>query len=219
MTDVVITVRGEHQQSVGAELAVARVAVRLDGADRSEVVTRASSIAHDLQEELKAAENAGTISKWNSERVSIWADRPWNNEGKQLDLVHHASVSTTSEWTDFSALSEWISAVSEREGVTVDGISWQLTKETASSAEREVAQRAIQVAVDRATAYAQALGLANVTATQVADVGLLGTNEVAMKAMPMMSRGHADMAGGASFELEPNEIEVSATVEARFAAN
>lgn len=218
MADVTITVRGEHDTTVAAELGVARVAVRLDGADRTDVVSRTQQLAATLQSELKAAQDAGSVSKWHSERLSVWADRPWNNEGKQLDLVHHASVTTTSEWTDFAALSEWISQVSEREGVSVDGISWSLTRDTARTTESLVAQQAIQVAVDRATAYAQALGLSNVQAAQIADAGLLSAPESAphMKADMMMARAGG---GAPSFELEPNEIAVSATVEARFIAN
>lgn len=219
MTDVVITVRGEHQALVAAELGVARVSVRLDGPERAGVVARAQEIAADLQQELAAAETEGAITKWNSERVSVWADRPWNDKGKQLPLVHHASVQLVAEFKDFSALSEWISRASEREGVAVDAITWTLTKQTERATENAVAQGAVQVAIDRATAYASALGLANVQAVQIADVGML-SHEAAMKAPMMMQRGAAaDMAGAPNFQLEPDEIEVSATVEARFHAN
>ncbi len=220
MTDVVITVRGENQVLVAAEIGVAQVAVRFDGATRAEVVEQAQRLAAEIQQELIAAETSGAITKWSSERLSVWADRPWNDKGEQLPLVHHASIQSVSEWKDFSALSEWISRASEREGVAVDGVNWKLTRETERATENAVAQGAIQVAIDRASAYATALGLANVQAQQIADVGML-SNQSNMKAPMMMARGaSADRLGGApSFALEPEEIEVSATVEARFVAN
>lgn len=218
MTDVVITVRGEHSRQVPAELGVAQVSVRVDGPDRSEVLYQAQALASALQTELRAAEAMSSLSQWNSQRLSVWADRPWNNEGKQLDLVHHASVSTTSQWTDFSALSEWVSRVSEREGVAIDDISWRLTTETANKAEGEVAQSAIKVAVTRATSYATALGLSEVKATQIADAGMLASESQPSPRMHMADMAMKGRAGGASFELEPDEITVSATVEARFIA-
>ncbi|MGF3054099.1 SIMPL domain-containing protein [Microbacterium sp. YY-03] len=221
MTDVVINVRGEHHMMVAAELGVARVAVRFDGPTRAEVVEKAQRLGAEIQDELRAAEASGAITKWSNERLSVWADRPWNDKGKQLPLVHHASVQLVSEWKDFSALSEWISRASERDGVTIGGIGWGLTKEVESATEKTVAQGAVQVAIDRATAYAEALGLKNVQAQQIADVGMM-SREMMMKgpAPVMMASARGAMADSApAFELEPEEIEVSATVEARFIAN
>lgn len=220
MSDVVITVRGSHDTRVNAELGIATVSVRLDGAQRARVLADAAALAQTLKDELTAAEAAGTVARWSSDRVSVWSDRPWNQDGKQLPLVHHASVGTRSEFTDFAALSEWISTVSEREGVTVDAVSWELTPETAKATEAEVAQGAVAVAVERATAYATALGLQTVRAVEIADAGLLRTTETAApEAKMMFARSAMADAGGSGLELEPRPITVSATVEARFAAS
>lgn len=222
MTDVVINVRGEHRMLVAAELGVAQVAVRFDGPSRAEVVENAQQLGAVIQDELRAAAASGAITKWNSERVSVWADRPWNDKGKQLPLVHHASIQLVSEWQDFSALSEWVSRASERDGVAIAGIGWKLTSDVERDTEKAVAQGAVQVAIDRATAYAEALGLATVQAQQIADVGMM-SREMMMKApAPMMmasARGAMADSATPSFTLEPEEIEVSATVEARFVAS
>lgn len=222
MTDVVINVRGEHRMLVAAELGVAQVAVRFDGPSRAEVVENAQQLGAVIQDELRAAAASGAITKWNSERVSVWADRPWNDKGKQLPLVHHASIQLVSEWQDFSALSEWVSRASERDGVAIAGIGWKLTADVERDTEKAVAQGAVQVAIDRATAYAEALGLATVQAQQIADVGMM-SREMMMKApAPMMmasARGAMADSATPSFTLEPEEIEVSATVEARFVAS
>lgn len=219
MSDVIITVRGEHHTEVAAEIAVANVAVRLDGDDRSDVFARASALADALREELRQYESAGAVERFSSERVSIWADRPWSQTGEQLPLVHHASVGTRAEFRDFGALSEWVSAVSAREGLAVDGIEWRLTDSTERATGAAVAEGAVQVAVDRASAYAKALGLGAVTPLEIADVGLLSAQPTTEAAAPKMMRAMAsDAAGGSGIEFEPRTIVVSSAVEARFVA-
>ena len=103
----------------------------------------------------------------------MWANRPWNSEGKQLALVHYASVEFTATFTDFASLSWWVTDVAEREGVQVDGITWRLTPATAKATEADVAAQAVKVAVERATAYAGAIGLTSITPLEIADLGLL----------------------------------------------
>ena len=159
MSEVTITVRGEHETRVAPEEAVAHLSVRAEGPERGAVVERIAALAAPLRDDLESRKAAGTISEWSSQRVSVWANRPWNNEGKQLALVHYASVEITATFTDFAALSWWVSDVAERDGVQVDSVTWRLTPATAKSTEAEVAAQAVKVAVDRATAYAGAIGL------------------------------------------------------------
>jgi len=221
MSEVIITVRGEHENRIPAEVSVARVSVRLDGPKREPVLADASTLSEQLREELQALQGTGAVTQWSSDRVSIWSDRPWSQDGKRLALVHHAAVGARAEFTDFAALSEWVTRVSEREGITVDGVSWELTPETAKATERDVASEAVQVAVDRATAYAAAIGLTGVTAVEIADVGLLSkpTPESGQGSPKMMRAMMAsDMGGGPALEFEPQPIVVSAAVEARFVA-
>ena len=224
MSEVTITVRGEHETRVAPEEAVAHISVRAEGPERGGVVERIAALAAPLREDLETRKAAGTIADWSSQRVSVWAGRPWNNEGKQLALVHYASVEITATFPDFAALSWWVSDVAERDGVQVDSVTWRLTPATAKSTEAEVAARAVRVAVDRATAYAGAIGLATLTPLEIADLGLLthgseqagGAPKMMMRAMPMAAMDSG--AGGPAVELQPEDIVVTAAVEARFAA-
>lgn len=217
---VIVTVRGEHETTVRAELAVATVSVRLDGPDRADVLARATALADQLAGELAAAQSAGGAARWSSDRIAVWSDRPWSQDGAVLPLVHHASATTRSEFTDFAALADWLSAMSEREGVAVDDVSWQLTDATARATEQAVAQAAVGVAVARARAYAEALGLGEVVPLEVADTGLLTAGADAAPRMEAMAMKSFDRAGGGApgFVLEPRELRVSSTVEARFSA-
>ena len=222
MSEVTITVRGEHETRVLPEEAVAHLSVRAEGPERGAVVERIAALAAPLRDDLATRKDAGGLSDWSSQRVSVWANRPWNNEGKQLALVHYASVEITATFTDFAALSWWISDVAERDGVQVDNVTWRLTPATAKSMEADVAAQAVKVAVDRATAYASAIGLASLTPLEIADLGLLTDASPgpapAPKMMRAMAMGAMDSGGTPAVELQPEDIVVTAAVEARFSA-
>ncbi|WP_458041336.1 MULTISPECIES: SIMPL domain-containing protein [Bacteria] len=215
MSDVIITVRGEHETRIAPEEGVVHLSVRCDGSERGPVVERIAAIAAPLREELAARQASGEVSEWSSQRASVWAERPWNNEGKQLPLVHHASVEVVATFTDFAALSWWVSAVAERDGVQVGGVTWQLTSATRRTVEAEVAAHAVQTAVSRASAYANAIGHASVTPLEIADIGLLGHPEA--DPGPRMMRAMASDASP-TLDFQPQGITVTAGVEARFAA-
>ncbi len=214
MSQVTITVRGESERRVRAEEAAVRVTVATDGPARGPVVERAQERAASVQDGLVAHLRSGEVSEWSSARVSVWSDRPWNSEGVQLPLVHHASVELSATFTDAGALSWWLGEVAESDDVQVTAVDWRLARETRVSVERKVAASAVQVAVERAAAYAEALGLASVTAVEIADAGLLESRPDA--AAPRMMFAKAD--SSPSFSLQPPELVVSATVEGRFVA-
>lgn len=215
MSDVIITVRGEHETRIAPEEGVVHLSVRCDGPERSPVVERIAVLTAPLREELAARQASGEVTEWSSQNASVWAERPWNNEGIQLPLVHHASVEIVATFTDFAALSWWATAVAEREGVQVSGVTWQLTPSTRRTAEAEVAAHAVQAAVARASAYAAAIDHASVTPLEIADIGLLGRPEA--EPGPRMMRAMAtDASPGLDFQPQP--ITVTAGVEARFVA-
>ena len=215
MSDVIITVRGEHETRVRPEQGVVHVSVVCDGPERAPVVERIGALAAPLREELAARQAAGEVAEWSSQRANVWSDRPWNNEGVQLPLVHHASVEVVATFTDFAALSFWVSAVAERDGVQIGGVTWQLTSSTRRSVEAEVAAQAVQAAVSRASAYANAIGHAAVTPLEIADIGLLGRPEP--DPGPRMMRAMA-ADSSPTLDFQPHDITVTAGVEARFAA-
>lgn len=224
MSEVIITVRGEHETRIAPEEGVARISVRAEGRDRGKVVEQINALAAPVRDDLAARKDAGSLVDWSSQRVSLWANRPWNNEGKQLALVHYASVGLTATFTDFAALSWWLSEVAVGDGVQVDGVEWRLTPATAKATDADVAAQAVRVAVDRATAYAAAIGVSSVTPIEIADLGLLSRPEPSPAPMPrggrMMAMAAMDSGtGGApAIEFQPEDIVVTAAVEARFAA-
>ena len=215
MNDVIITVRGDHETKCAPEEGVVHLTARCDGPERGPVLERIAAVAAPIRDELAAHQASGQVSEWSGQRTNVWAERPWNTEGKQLPLVHHASIEIVATFTDFAALSWWVSAVAEREGVQISGVTWRLTWASRRTVEAEVAAHAVQTAVSRATAYANALGRASVTPLEIADVGLLVRPEA--DPAPRMMRTMAPDASP-TLDFQPQDVRVAAGVEARFAA-
>ncbi|MFE7845194.1 SIMPL domain-containing protein [Microbacterium sp. NPDC057407] len=222
MSDVVITVRGEHELRLAPERAVAHLTVRAEGPERGAVVERMAAYSEPVRDDLASRTSAGTVVEWSSQRVSVWSERPWSPDGKRLAPVHYGSVDFTATFSDFAALSWWAGEVAERDGVQLGWIEWQLTPETRAASERDAATSAVRVAVARAESYAAAIGLSSVTPSQIADLGLLARpDSPAPQAERMlMSKASfaADSGGGPSVQLQPEDIVITAAVEARFIA-
>lgn len=219
MSEVIITVRGESRSDVPPERAVAHVRASVDGPQRGAVVEQIAALAQPVRTELANRKAAGSIEDWSSGRVSVFADRPWNNEGRQLDLVHHASVELTATFADVLALSDWLNAIAATEGLQVGAVDWQLRPETRARIEREVATDAVAVAVERATAYAAAIGLTTVTPLQIADLGLLDGRTSEPAEPRMFARAAMQMDAAPVVEFQPDDIVITAAVEARFSAH
>ncbi|CAN7313938.1 SIMPL domain-containing protein [Microbacterium sp. LjRoot45] len=221
MSEVIITVRGENESRVAPERAVAHVSAAADGPHRGAVVERISALATPVRDDLARGKDAGTVADWSSQRVSVWSDRPWNSDGKQLDLVHHASLEITATFTDFTVLSDWLNDVAARDGLQVGAVEWLLSPETRARVERDVATAAVSVAVERAGAYAAALGLRTVAPLEIADLGLLTGGAESSPAPRMYAKAAMamDAAGGPAVDFQPDDIVVSAAVEARFRAS
>ncbi|MBD8024360.1 SIMPL domain-containing protein [Microbacterium gallinarum] len=224
MSDVVITVRGEHEARIAPERAVAHLTIRAEGAERGAVVERMAAFSEPVREDLASRTSAGTVVEWTSQRVSVWSERPWSPDGRRLAPVHYATVDFSATFTDFAVLSFWAGEVVEREGVQLGWIEWQLTPETRAAMERDVASGAVGVAVARANAYAGAIGLSTVTPLEIADLGLLTRNDspaAPRQERMLMAKASfaADGAGAApTVQLQPEDIVITAAVEARFGA-
>lgn len=220
MSEVTITVRGENEARVAPERATIRVTVRADGSQRTTVVDRVLRLAEPVRASITERADAGTVDEWTSKRLSVRAERPWNNDGKRLAPVYYANVDFTATFLEASELSQWVSDISAWEGVEIGWVDWHLTPESRARVEREVAASAVGVAVTRARAYAGALGLENVEAREIADMGLISKAPAMPIPQAVAMRGAAFAADSAApaMEYEPEDIVISATVEGRFIA-
>ena len=219
MSEPTISAQGHHTAWYTAERATVTVSISFDGPHRNPVFASATEALDAVRETVTPLYDAqrGPITHWSADTVRVWSERPWNTEGKQLDPVHHAALDLTAKFKDFEALATWIEQVVVIDGVNVSGIAWSLTEASHTSATTEVRSRAVKDAVAKASVYAQSIGLGSVTATAIADPGMLGDGPSGPPmAMDRMMAKFSD--GGSSLELKPEQIEVSASVDARFVA-
>lgn len=220
MPETVITVQGSHTARVAAERAEVSLSVDADGPDRDAVVAAVSSAAAAVRATIEPLAESGAIALWSSDSIRVWSQRPWSQDGAQLDPVQHATIDVSATFASFDEIARWIEQVIALDHVTVHGIHWSLTEATLADATAQVRGGAVEDAVAKATAYARSLGLGPVTATAIADPGMLGTSaaptsESEARFMKMDGAGGS----GEPLALKPEHIHVSAAVHARFVSS
>jgi hypothetical protein len=214
-----ITVRGSFAAFERPERGTVHATIAYEGPAMEPVYGR---VARDLEavkasiDPLDDKEN-GPVTWWSADQLRTWSNRPWNKDGKQLPLVHHASVDLEVKFLDFSALSRWVGEhVANTEGFRVARVEWALTVKRRVALEKDVRARAVLDAVTRAQQYADALGLGQIRPVAIADAGMLATRP---ESGPHAAFMRAAAIGGApDVELAPEPIEVSVEVDARFVA-
>lgn len=125
-----ITVRGSHAAYRRPERATVHVQVALEGPTAKAVHEGVARGAQALAEDLRSLHDPerGPVTWWASDQLQTWARRPWHDNGKQLPVVHHARVDLQAKFSDFEALSRWVTQSLGISGVTVQEIVWTLTE-------------------------------------------------------------------------------------------
>lgn len=210
-----ITVRGSAEASHPAERATVSMAAAIEGSDKSKVFADAVAVQDPLTTQLKELVDRGAVTTWSSGQVRVFSHRPWDHDGKRLEMVHVARVEATAEFVDFERLSGFLDFWSGKEGVEIVGVSWDVTVKNRRSYESEVRKAAVDDAVAKAQVYANAVRRGKVVALQLSDPGMLSSQEASPMAKMM---AHADLESGPSLALAPSLIVIRVEVDARFAA-
>lgn len=219
MADVQITVRGTSDSKHPPELATVHLGVAVEGPTRDGVFAAVSATASTLAGQIGPLYDPGTgpVTQWASEQVRTWSHRPWNDSGRQLPHVHHAGVDFRVTFADFDALSRWIAGVLALNGVSVSHIAWSLTEPRAAELTERSRSAAVLDAVGKARSYARSLGLGEVRPVAIADSGMLADgHQEPIGAMRAAALSQPD--GQAVLDFTPQDIVISAAVDARFVA-
>ena len=222
MIETIITVRGRFSSSYPPERATVQVSVGFEGSEREPVFSETVAVSSRVRSLIsgRLSPTDGPITWWSSDSIQVWSSKPWNQDGAQLPPVFHSRVGFSVKFSDFAVMAEWIEQVAVIEGLTIGAISWALTEARKTAVIAEVRSRAVEDAIAKASMYAQSIGLGSVHAVALADPGMLGdrvgaSDDGASPQMsPMMVTGVAP-----ELSLTPEDIEVDATVDARFVAN
>jgi uncharacterized protein YggE len=217
-----ITVRGHHRSLHAPERGTVRVAVSVDGADANAVfesVTRSAEAVTRLLDTRHDADR-GPVTSWSSDQVRTWSQRPWNDQGAQLPLVHHARVDFEAEFVDPAALGAWVDDAVLVPGLSIVGTTWTLTEPTRSRLEAVARRAAVLDGRDRAQQYADALSLGPVTVEAIADLGMLPAERTPGRYVDVepMARGLSVDEDRGAVELDPRDIEIEVWVDAVFRA-
>lgn len=213
-----ITVRGSFSAFQPPERGTVHATISYEGPQMQPVYER---VARDLEtvRDSVAGLLDGPVTWWSAGQLRTSSTRPWNSDGKQLPLVHRASVTVDVKFRDFLELSRWVGQhIAGAEGFRVSSVEWALTEVRRDELRREARRRAVLDAADRAQQYSDALGLGAVRPVAIADAGMLGAHlrPDTGGGAPFARAAALRAGGGAEVEFVPEDIEVSAAVDARF---
>jgi hypothetical protein len=221
MSETIITVEGGFDHHHPAERGTVMVTADFQGPQRDAVVARTTQLQSRIAGEAQQLHSptGGPVTWWSSERLRAWSERPWNNEGKQLPLVHHASIDLEVKFSDLSRLAEWAEALASLDGVTIGGVRWALTEVTKTRLTTDSRHRAVLDAVEKATAYAHSLGLYSLQPIALADPGMLGDSSRPSAPAETMQMSRKAAAAEPGLDLKPEDITIGSRVHARFLAS
>jgi len=214
MTPVEISVRGSHTVRTAPEQATVYANLTADGPQPQPVFDAVATALVDVTASLESRLDAehGPVTTFVVEQARRSSHRPYNPDGKQLPLVHTAVVTISATFVDFDDLAAWVSWSAGVPGLGVHHIDWALTEATRLAVERGTRTEAVRDAKRRAQDYADALDLGRVSVRSISDPGVGGSP------MPkvMMARAMSDAGGQPEISLRPDDVEVTAQVEATF---
>jgi hypothetical protein len=211
-----IVVRGEAEGRYAAERAVVTLAAAFEDGLRHEVYDRAVGVQQVLATAVAELAEREVVTTWSSDRITISTYRPWLAEGKQAPPVHAARIGLSAEFVEFAELGAFIDHWAGREGVEISGVAWDVLEGSRRRYEADIRKAAVDDAVDKAQAYADAFGLGRVVPTRIADPGLLTPSGGG--SVPYAVKFEAASDGGGGVQLTPDQIVIRVAVDAGFTA-
>lgn len=216
-----VTVRGEAEQSYPAERAIVTLGANIEGPDKQRAFAEAVAIQEPLTAQIKELANRGAVTTWSSDQVRVYTYRPWVDGEQRGEPVHSARVGVTAEFTDFERLSGFVDHWSGRDGVEVSGISWDVLAGNRRGYESDIRKAAVENAVAKAQAYADAVRRGRVVAARLADPGMLNPSDDSGPApyARKVEMAAFDGGGGPELQLTPADIVIRVEVDAQFTAD
>ncbi|MGW0707673.1 SIMPL domain-containing protein [Streptomyces sp. NPDC002643] len=209
-----IAVRGEARLEVDPEIARIGITVLARGKDRRTALddlTRRNTTVLDL---IKTYGEA--VERVETGAFSLTPQLKEKSRGERIH-AYHGRVHIHAELTDFTAMGELTTRLADLDLTRVDGPWWSLRPN--SPAYKQVRQKAVKEAVQRAKEYAEALGTTLAALVELADIGAEAAPQPLRPAAPggiMRTMSAATEDTPAALDLEPQRQRVYATVNARF---
>nr|NLD40015.1 SIMPL domain-containing protein [Actinomycetales bacterium] len=228
-----ITVVGRASRKLEAELGELHVRVQFEEENRAAAVARAQEVAAGIQQfasmrapQIHDASPSGARPdpRWPRLVVDGLRTHSWNPTSQAGEVMRerwNASVMLHYR-AERQLLQVMIDHLGEADGVHIERLTWTLIDETRDTVRAEVLAEAVQDAAARGQVMADAGGGGAVEFVQLADPGLLGNpGQPAAADSPQMVLGRmmaSDSAFESSVSLEPDLLEITEQVHARFRA-
>lgn len=212
---------GAHSTTLAPERCTITIRVAFDSSAKSEPMRRLEAAVAEIEADVRelSASPSTPITQYTIDAPSARTWRPWNTDGEVQPPRHEAATDIRVEFRDFREMSQWVAACGERDGCTIREAKWDLNEDTRLSVEARTLTAAIQDARDRAQLIAEAAGFCRVEFLEIADPGLLDGARAIRGFEYAGSVGSALLADDAGVTIAPEDIEVAATVHARFRAS
>ncbi|MGB3953769.1 MAG: SIMPL domain-containing protein [Brooklawnia sp.] len=215
-----ITVVGHSSRNVEPEVGVLHVRVGFEGQDKQEVVQRTRAVAAAVTEFAEQHASAEDRVVVDALRTYSWA--PTSTAGEVMADRWNAGIDIHVRAHRIAILQEIVDDVGTLAGTTISGVDWKLSDGTRRKLRSEVIADAVQDAVGRAKTIAAASGAGPVVIVEVADPGLLSSAPGSTPPLPAQPQMRSAAAGAFGAEqavsLQPDTLEISETVHARFRA-
>jgi uncharacterized protein YggE len=210
MNDTTITVTGRAETELPPERANVSISVQLDGAEPEPQLRGAAELSKQLADGLRESHHPadGPVTSWSSDQLRTWSERPWNADGVQLPLVHHAAIGIRAEFSDFGALSAWLTTTAALPGVSIGHLEWTLLDETRARVMAELRSLAVEDAFAKARNYAAAIGRAEVVPESLTEED---------DGQPIRMSKVQYLGGGPEVEFTPTPVQILVRVVVRFA--
>ena len=219
-----ITVSGTGRSSLRPERATLHLTAGFESGDKAEAMSEATRVVNELSADLRRLKELDpSPTTWSAVLpIGTRSWRPWSDQGAILPMRHAASARIMVKFRDFPTLAGFADHWGGRPGITLGHIEWTLTEARQKETERSVLAQAVEVARERAQVLATAAGAGEVRCLEVSDPGMLGHRTEGEPMMLAASRSaYAKDAGGGGegIEIAPEDVDIEATVHARFTAD
>jgi uncharacterized protein len=218
---VTITVAGTAQRFLPAERGTVHLRATAEARRSSDVVPVVSDLHARLSADAERHVAAGAATRWTADHLYVSTVQRYLKNSDVSEPFQVAAAGVAVRFSDFAALSAWVTEVGTVDGVVVDGVEWELTEARRREVETEVRAEAVRDAQERADVYAAELGYGTATATALFEPGLRPHAQHGFE----LSRGYkvvpmaADAGGGAVISMRPQQIEITATVTVDYTAS
>lgn len=213
-----ITVSGSARWYFPAEQVTLRADISFAGPERSAVVEDAAEAQRPLLADVVDLAEAGMLLRHSAGALRVTTRIPVDEHGRRRAPVHTARLQVTGVFIDFDELAGFVERWSETDGVELNVYGWDVLDEHRDYYTADVRRDAVAQAVAKAQAFADAVSRGPVVVTEFADPGLLHGGDQQPPTMARMAATAMDSAGPGELVVEPEDVVISAAVEARFVA-